>query len=164
MRYYILVLALLPLTVSAEQYDFNLSIASGTDFIHDKGKSYSEIRWRQNLVILEPSDNMWKPDTIGYSIYAGSMSTKGIGIYATWGKFLFGWGPEYADIGEFVPTEHGYELLAEYAFTESWAVSIKHRSNCRDVCRRVPGLDVLKKGPEDEHNQGYNYITLRYTF
>ena len=138
------------------------SVAGGLDFIHDQGLEYAELRWRDNLM----DDGLFGyGDSFGWTLYGGSMETVGIGIYNTWGPLLIGWGAEAADPQEdVVETEGGYEILIEYAMTEHWALSLKHRSNCRDVCRNIPGLDALPKGAMDKSNKGFNYLMLRFTF
>ena len=146
------------------------SVAAGFDFIHTEDeddeaqaldKEYYEVRYRGQLYTY--SDNF--VDTFGWSAYVGNKDTIGLGIYGTSGPFLFGWGIEAAEPDALTSTEGGYELLLEWKLAADWAVSLKHRSNCKAVCDgRIPGLDLLPHGDEDTHNRGWNYLTLRYIF
>lgn len=177
MRYIILILALLPFTANSanwldKQYTATgFSLAAGGDVIHtddpDEGaqaldKEYYEIRYRQMFFDLG-TQNFF--DTFGWHAYLGNKDTIGIGIYATSGPFMFGWGIESAEPDALTSTEGGYEILLEVMLTEHFALGLKHRSNCKSVCDgRIPGLDLLPRGDEDTHNRGWNYLTLRYNF
>ena len=144
-----LLLLSLPFSANAD-----VSIASGFDFLHDKGKPYTEIRYH---------GEDWKY----WTVYAGTDNTFGGDLYYTLFKqWEVGFGIEHANGGEDskVETEAAYQGRIDYNIDEHWAVSYKHRSNCKDLCRQFPGLSWMPKGSEDKHNSGLNYITLRYTF
>lgn len=135
------------------------SVAGGADVAHDPGEMYGEIRYSHDLYEFDSGINF------GASAYLGSMSTKGIGIYAKGESLLFGFGVEYADANhDTVNSEHGYELRAEWEFVDQWSIGIKHRSNCATICRKVPFLDNMKKGSADKNNHGFNYLIVRYEF
>jgi len=160
---------LLPLSANAEQFtlfggESEFSLALGRDIHKAPEQNYGEIRYRE--VLSENGLFGWGlGDDFGFSLYAGEMNTYGADIYLTFGKMMFAWGAEIADrTDDVVDSNGGYELLIEYAFTEHWALGIKHRSNCRQICDQVPGFSVLPKGDEDKTNGGYNFLVLRYTF
>ena len=162
MRHLILILALTSTNAFAE-----LSMAYGVDVIHsydpdiDETWEYGEIRYSH---MLGTANVFSKPREYGWHGYVGSNDTVGIGLYGKFDDWKFGWGVEFAEPNELTSTEGGYELLVEYALTEHWALSLKHRSNCRDVCTKVPFMDILPHGDEDTSNRGANYLTVRYTF
>lgn len=154
---------LLLFIISTNAYS-EFSLAAGQDFHKDIGKGYGEIRWRGTLSNNGLFGTGWG-DRFGYSLYAGESNTYGIDAFQTWGRFTFGFGIEAADSDvHVVDSDGGYELLFEWAFTEHWAASMKHRSNCRQICRNVPGLQVLPKGHDDRSNTGYNFLMVRYSF
>ena len=135
------------------------SVAGGADAGFDAGRTYGEIRYSHDLYEFDGGTKF------GASGYLGSMDTKGLGIYFKGESLLFGFGVEYADEDEdIVGTEHGYELRAEWEFIEQWSFGWKHRSNCSHVCRKVPLMDNMKKGPDDGTNHGFNYLIVRYEF
>ncbi len=141
----------------------NFSLALGTDIHKALGHVYGEFRYRETLHVFE-EDTYW--DEFGFSLYTGSMITFGGDLYITRNNWMFGFGLEGAKSDdEVVDSTGGYELLIEYALPwEHWAISLKHRSNCRQICRAVPGLDWMPKGDENKSNGGFNWIMLRYTF
>lgn len=160
---------LLPLSANADPItlfggESEFSLALGADVHKDMGKKYGELRYRE--ILSENGLFGWGlGDDFGFSLYAGEMNTYGVDIYLTFGKLMLAWGAELADrTNEVVDSNGGYELLIEYAFTEHWALGIKHRSNCRQICSKVPGLSFLPKGDDDKTNGGYNFLVLRYTF
>ncbi len=154
---------LLPLSANAEAFtlfggESNLSIAAGTDIHKALGYDYGEVRYRETLYEFE--SDFW--DEFGFSLYAGTMMTLGGDLYVTHGNWMYGWGIEGAKSNEdVVDSIGGYELLVEYEMTEHWAISLKHRSNCRQICRN---LDFMPKGSQDKSNGGFNWLMLRYTF
>ena len=164
----ITLILLLPLSANADPISLFgepgiFSIAAGTDVHKAIGYEYGEIRYRELLYTFEEEDGFW--DTFGFSLYAGSMTTFGADLYITHNQWMFGWGIEGANSNEeVVDSTGGYELLVEYAFTEHWALSLKHRSNCRQICRKIPGFDLLPKGDEDKTNGGFNWLMVRYAF
>jgi hypothetical protein len=175
MKQSLLAIILLLTSVNAHAIDFTLfggesefSLAGGPDVHKDKGDRYAEIRYRETL-----SENgflgLGVGDRFGYSLYAGEHNTYGADIFQTWGRFMFGFGIEAADNNEeVVQSTAGYELLFEWAITEHWAASLKHRSNCRQICGGVPDyvpiIGQLPHGSDDKTNGGYNWLMLRYTF
>ena len=137
------------------------SIAAGTDLYKAVGYDYGEFRYREKLHTFE--DSYWT--TFGFSLYGGGMFTLGADFYITRNKWMYAFGIEGAKRNEeVVDSVGGYELLVEYAMTEHWAISFKHRSNCRQICREVPGLDLLPKGGEDKTNGGFNWLMIRYSW
>jgi hypothetical protein len=140
------------------------SLALGRYVHKDKGKGYGEARYRETL-----SENGFLGtgigDRFGYSLYIGESNTYGADLFQNWGNFMFGFGIEAADNNEtVVESTAGYELLFEYAITPNWAISLKHRSNCRQICESVPGMKILPHGSKDKANGGFNFLMLRYTF
>ena len=158
---------LLPFSANAEFTLFGgeseFSLAFGPDIYKEVGKKYGELRYRETLYLFK-GDGIWGGfwDEFGYSAYAGSMTTLGLDLYITHNQWMFGWGIEGARKNtDVVDSTGGYELLIEYAFTEQWALSLKHRSNCRQICRNI---SFLPKGDEDKSNGGFNFLLLRYMF
>jgi len=141
-------LLLLPLSSNAE-----FSIAGGQEFIHDD-------RVDEQSFELRYFGEEWKH----WTAYIGNNNTIGGDLYYTNGSVEYGFGIEYADELELVGTNMAYQLRIDYNINEDWSVGVKHRSNCKDVCRNVPGLSWLPKGPEDESNTGYNFLMVRYKF
>lgn len=136
-----------------------VSIAGGQDFGFAKGQQYGEIRYSHDLYEFDGGN------IFGASAYLGSMNTKGAGIYFKGEYLLFGIGVETADEDEdVVDTTDGYELRLEVKVAEHWSVGVKHRSNCSVVCREVPVMNGMKKGPEDKSNHGFNFVIVRYEF
>lgn len=165
----------LPLSVSAGDWsgitypDSEFSIAAGVDIIHSNDNDleesvddeYWEIRYRHKLFEL---DSLLIDSGIGFNIHAGAKDTIGVGLYGTFGPFLAGLGIESAEKDLLTSTQGGYEIMLEWRFHTDWALSLKHRSNCKYVCEQVPLMDVLPHGSESTHNRGWNYLTLRYNF
>lgn len=146
------------------------SIAYGVDIKHSNDDNleddnlddrYYEVRYRSQLFDLE-TENV--DSQIGWAAYAGAKNTIGLGLYGTFGPFLAGVGVESADEDELTSTQGGYELMLEWRFHDDFALSLKHRSNCKYVCEKVPFMDVLPHGSDSTHNRGWNYLTLRYNF
>lgn len=160
----LMIIAVLGIIVASPEAQAEFSIAGGQDFLKNQGAGYAEIRWRGTLSENGLFGTNWG-DRFGYSLYAGDANTYGVDVFQTWDKFMFGLGVEAADNDiNVVASTAGYELLFEWAFTEHWAVSYKHRSNCRQICRKVPGLGILPKGSENKTNGGFNFLMVRYTF
>ena len=134
------------------------SLASGSDIHKAIGYEYGEVRYRETLYNFK--GDFW--DDFGFSLYAGTMMTLGGDLYLTHNKWMYAIGIEGAESDEdVVDSVGGYELLVEYAVTEHWALSLKHRSNCRQICRH---LDFMPKGDEDKSNGGFNWLLIRYSF
>ena len=137
----------------------NFSLAYGPDIHKAPQQNYGEMRYRETLHVFE-EDTYW--DEFGYSLYVGGMYTLGADLYITRNKWMFGWGIEGAKRNsDVVDSTGGYELLIEYEIAEQWALSLKHRSNCRQICRNLP---FMPKGDEELANGGYNFLMLRYIF
>jgi len=142
--------------------DSNFSVATGPDIHKITGKMYAEFRYRETLYNFKEGGYWGTESTIGYSLYAGTMVTFGGDLFLTHNKWMFGFGIEGAEADkEIVDSVGGYELLVEYAFTEQWAVSLKHRSNCRQICRH---LKFMPKGSESKRNGGFNFLMIRYSW
>ncbi len=136
-----------------------ISLAYGPDIHKDLGKKYWEFRYRETLHIFQ-EDTYW--DEFGFSAYSGSMYTLGGDLWITRNNWMFGFGVEGAKRdSDVVDSTGGYELLIEYKITKQWALSLKHRSNCRQICRNIP---FLPKGDEDLSNGGFNFLMARYNF
>lgn len=163
----IAVLGLLVFSSTSEAKEFTIfggeshfSAAVGADTYKISGKIYGEVRYRENLYIFEEGGYWGTESTFGYSLYAGTMYTLGGDLYITHNKWMFGVGIEGAEADkEVVDSVGGYELLVEYEITKHWALSLKHRSNCRQICRH---LKFMPKGSENKRNGGYNFLLLRY--
>jgi len=154
---------LLPLSATADPFtlaggESKFSLAAGPDVHQDQGKIYGEFRYRETLHTFR--GDFW--DEFGFSLYTGSMITIGGDLYITHGSWMYGLGIEGAKKDtEVVDSTGGYELLIEYGFNAQWALSFKHRSNCRTFCRH---LSFMPKGDKDKKNGGFNFIMLRYSF
>ena len=163
MRVMMVVLLWIAIPAKADDWaDYELSIAGGLDVIHtqdtDIPDEYAEIRYRS--IIDRDLDKKWI-DHWGWSVWGGMYDTVGVGIFGTYGPFMVNWGPEYSEPRRLVSTHWGYDTTLEYKINTNWAISLKHRSNCKSFCRKVPGFQILPKGGKDTHNSGFNYLMVR---
>lgn len=120
------------------------SVALGADIHHAQGEPFVEMRLESKVA------DVW------FSLY-------GVGAGLHWGdKVRFGLGVEYGSAREQVETRLAYALRLEYRLSKQWGLGVKHRSNCRKLCRG----DLLRPFNlgNDGHNRGYNYLYLRRKF
>lgn len=136
--------------------DFALSY--GVDIIHDEGAPYTELRY------IETDDLFFSEEdyAFGWSAFLGTDNTFGGEFYYPYKNWEVGVGVEYSDaVVDVVETEWKYQFRVGYNFTESLSLQVFHKSNCRDVCTKLP-LDFLPHGPQDKSNKGFNYLSLMY--
>jgi len=141
--------------------NYAISLSIGFDSIHDRGKSYSELRLIDTTTpFFDGTDYAFS-----WSAFLGTDDTIGVEIYYPYHDWEFGWGIEYSEEGEdVVETVGKYQLRLGYNFTDEWSAQVFHKSNCRDICSKT-GLDnILPHGGDSRSNKGYNYIGISYRY
>ncbi len=122
-----------------------LSLALGADVKHDAGDPYLEL-------MLE--GQMW-------SVW---VATAGVGgqVQYDLGRWRFGAGLEAGPARWEVSTILAYSLRIEYNTGHKWTIGLRHRSNCKSVCRGdlVRWANLGNEG----RNTGYNWLYLRRKF
>lgn len=150
-----MLLAVLLVPVISFAANGELSVFGGQDVRHDRGASFSEIRYHGGEYM-----NLYG-HAISWSGYVGNKNTIGIEIFYPVKNWEFGWAIEYSDLAEnVVETVGKYQLRIEYNINNWLSFSILHKSNCRDVCTIFP-LNLLPHGDKDQSNKGLNYIGFR---
>lgn len=147
MKYAIAIILLLTThTANAE-----FSIAGGVDLVHDAGRPYAEVRY---------FGEDWKH----WSAWLGTDRSIGAEVYTTVYGLELGLGIENAKgDNTVVSTPWAYQIRFEYPINESWAVGVKHRSNCKMVCDNKL-LDWVPHGEDKDFNHGFNFLYLRHRF
>jgi hypothetical protein len=132
-----------------EQLKRPWSIAVGIDALHDRGTPYVELRYRNDP----------------WSAYFAVDHRDGPRAGADYE--LFELGPAAFSIGlavarrdEEVGTVPRYELRLAWPLTERLAVEVVHESNCKSICRNLP---LLPRGPDNQPNDGQNWLVLRFS-
>ncbi len=147
------ILLLLPMTAQSEW-----AIGTGWDGRHDQGRNYTELRYIDTELFFE---DKWYE--FGWQAFLGTDETIGLEMYFPLKNWELGWGVEHSTFEEdIVETEWKYQIRIGYNFTDQLSAQLWHKSNCRDICTKVPGLSILPHGNDTQSNRGLNYVGLQY--
>jgi hypothetical protein len=124
------------------------AVSLGADVIHQPGAPYLEVRDQRTH----------------YSIYAALLSSQprvgaDLRVFSL-GGLSFHAGAELATPNEIVGTPLRYELRFAYNLGPHTVVQWVHESNCKKLCKQVPGMSVLPHGTGSRANSGENFLTL----
>lgn len=127
------------------------SLALGADVIHDTTPLYTEVRYTKGP----------------YSTWVGLDEGDGLrvgvdGKIYSKGPVSFHLGTILARKDDEVGTLARYELRLAWTFGKVGAIELIHESNCRSICRDVPGLSILPHGPDGKSNSGENKLVWRF--
>jgi len=146
-----LIVALLFILAPMQNASAEYTVALGADFVHVVGKPYGEVRY------FGEKYPFW-------STYVATDMTVGVDAYFTVKNLQLGLGMEYSsEYSTIVETKLGYQLRAEYVLSNTWAIGVKHRSNCKKLCDNKL-LNFGRIGKTGTNNTGYNFLYVRYSF